>query len=92
MCMQRDPTQSSSSSTDSSRRLAVTFILIISAVSHPVLDIHTLLVNAPILSMCHMLSCLLERRYYKELTAVTSLKVGVISKLPVPTSILENKM
>lgn len=42
---------------ESSPRLAITFIPIISAVSHPMRDIHTLVVNAPIISICHTLLC-----------------------------------
>lgn len=55
-------------------------------------DIYTLVVNAPVLSICHMLLCLLGRICHKALTSVTSLKVLVISKMPVSTPTLENKM
>lgn len=75
--MQRAPNKSCSSYTESSPRLAITFIPIISAVSHPMPDICPLLVNASILSICHMLLCLLGRLCHQELTSITSLKVRV---------------
>lgn len=55
-------------------------------------DIHTLGVNAPVLSICHVLLCLMGRVCHKELTFETSLKVLVISKMPTPTPTLENKI
>ena len=61
----------------SSPRLAITFTPIISAASHPMPDIYTPVVNAPILTICHMLLCLLGRICHKELIVVTSLKVPV---------------
>lgn len=77
---------------ESSPRLAITFIPIISTASHPKPDAYTLVVNAPILSICHRLLCLLGRICHKELTFVTHLKVLVISKMPVSTPTLENNM
>lgn len=76
----------------SSPKLAITFTPIISAASHPMPDIYTPVVNAPILTICHMLLCLLGRICHKELIVVTSLKVLVISKMPVSIPTLENKM
>lgn len=74
--MRKAPNKSCGSYTESSPRLAITFIPIISAVSHPIPDIYTLLVNVLVLSICHMLLCLLRRICHKELTFVTSLKVS----------------
>lgn len=77
---------------ESSPRLAVIFTPIISAASHPVPDINILVVNVLILSICHMLLCLLGRLCHKELTFITNLKVPVISKMSIFTPTLENKM
>lgn len=76
ICMQKAPNIVAAVTQKAAPRLAITFIPIISAVSHPIPDIYTLLVNVLVLSICHMLLCLLRRICHKELTFITSLKVS----------------
>lgn len=77
---------------ESSPRLAVTFIPIISAISHPMPDIYTHSCECPTLSICLTLLCLPGKICHKERTFVTSLKVLGISKMPASTPTWENKM